>query len=153
MTDYYHYTECGLDNVFLVNGFEYVDTVNGGRTVVIRNIDGLHETIGMMLVKERKELSGKEFRFLRNELLLSQAALAKMLGVKELTVGRWEKGQPIPRSAEAVVRAMFAESVGKDSSIKAILEHIADIEDAADDQMLELRPTSKGWAPALRRAA
>ena len=57
------------------------------------DIDGLHRTIGIALVGKRARLTGNEFRFLRLELLLSQASLAKILGVRELTIGRWEKGR------------------------------------------------------------
>ena len=48
--DVYHYTESGPDNVFLVGGYDYVDTPRG-RTVVIRDIDGLHRVIGRALVR------------------------------------------------------------------------------------------------------
>ena len=57
----YHYTESGLDNVYLVNGFTYVDRPDG-REVVIEDIDGLHRAIGEFLITNRKNLSGKEIR-------------------------------------------------------------------------------------------
>jgi DNA-binding transcriptional regulator YiaG len=131
----YHYTESGLDSVFLKGGYEYHDTP-GGKTVTIQDIEGLHRTIGRTLAC-RGRLKGKEFRFLRSELLLSQASLAKVLGVKELTVGRWEKGQTdIPFSAEVVVRMLFVESLGNKNKpapkIKDFLERIADLEDGID---------------------
>ncbi|MGH6735015.1 MAG: helix-turn-helix domain-containing protein [Methyloceanibacter sp.] len=129
----YHYTECGLDTVFLVNGYSYNKT-SGGKTVTIHDVDGLHRVIGLALVSQRERLSGKELRYLRTELLLSQAMLAKILGVRELTIGRWEKGQTeIPVSAEAIVRMLFAESVGeKKGRVKDLLERIADLEDEID---------------------
>jgi putative transcriptional regulator len=44
-SDRYHYTECGLDNIYLLNGFDPVETPRG-KGVTIRNIDGLHRAIG-----------------------------------------------------------------------------------------------------------
>src|ERR1700728_1704127 len=89
-SDRYHYTECGLDNIYLVNGFEYVETPRGtGAT--IKNIDGLHHAIGEMLVEEKKALSGKEFRFLRHEVNLTQQDLAAIVGVNVQTIARFEK--------------------------------------------------------------
>jgi DNA-binding XRE family transcriptional regulator len=100
----------------------------------------------MALICERKRLSGKEFRFLRTELLLSQATLARVLDVKELTIGRWEKEQnPIPRSAETVVRMLFAESIGQGQPLKELLERIADQEDE-QEMTLKLKETKEGWS-------
>lgn len=145
----YRYTESGLDNVFLVNGFEHIEAPMGGdRQVIIQDIDGLHEAIGMALVHRRQTLSGKELRFLRNELLLSQARLAQILGVTEQTVARWEKGQTtIPKASDALVRIMFAESVRQNAPIKDVLELIADLDDD-DDETLNLEETADGWVPA-----
>lgn len=140
----YKYTESGLDNVFLVSGFEYAD---GGKTVIIRDIDGLQRAIGQALVHQRRRLTGKEFRFLRSELLLSQANLARVLGVKELTIGRWEREESeIPLSSEVVVRVMFRESLGEEGDVKGLLEQIADIEDEIDRRTLTLRENRGRWA-------
>jgi putative transcriptional regulator len=139
----YHYTESGLDNVFLVSGYEFADR---GKTVIIQDVDGLQRTIGFALARLRHRLTGAEFRFLRSELLLSQANLAKILGVKELTVGRWERGESeIPLSAEAVVRTMFLESNGQqEGRIKKLLEDIADLDDEIDRQGKITLQKSKG---------
>jgi putative transcriptional regulator len=147
----YHYSESGLDTVFLVNGFEFKDTP-GGKTVTIHDIDGLHQAIGTALICKRQRLTGKEFRFLRSELLLSQASLAKVLGVRELTVARWEKGQSeIPLSAEAIVRKLFAESIGKNGTIKELLDQIADLDDNLD-HTITMSKSKKKWQPMSRAA-
>lgn len=142
----YHYTESGLDTVFLENGYEYKNHP-GGRTVTIQDIDGLHRAIGRALVAKRQRLTGKEFRYLRTELLLSQANLASVLKVTELTIGRWEKGQTeIPLSAEAIVRIMFAETVReKKGRVRDLLERIADLEDEIDRHTLTFDKTKGLW--------
>lgn len=142
----YRYTESGLDNVFLMDGFEYRSTPNG-RTLFIQNIEGLHKAIGRTLVQSPRLLTGPEFRFLRTELLMSQRTLGKLLGVTELTVARWEKEErPIPRASEGLLRFMYAEHIGAKGSLSKLLEQIADLEDEIDDQKtLTMRESPQGW--------
>lgn len=130
----YHYTESGLDNVYLVNGFRYVDSP-AGRLVAIADIDGLHAAIGRMLIERKESLSGKEIRFLRHELLMSQATLAKLLQVSEQAIHRWERGKSeIPKPAETLIRLLYREHLSDESKlgIKERLERIADLEHALD---------------------
>lgn len=124
----YHYTECGLDNVYLVGGFSFVDTPSG-QGVRIQDIDGLHRVIGTYLVSAKKRLSGKEIRFLRHEISSSQAALALLLGVRELTVARWEKDQvKMPSAAESALRHLYMEHIGENGRFSTLLKRIAELE-------------------------
>jgi DNA-binding transcriptional regulator YiaG len=156
MENGYRYLESGLDSVFLVNGFEFHDGPRG-RTVTIHDIDGLHRAIGLALVRRRQRLTGKEFRYLRSEMLLSQASLGHVLGVKELTVARWEKGQSeIPLATDAVVRQMYLECIGKDHPpVREILERIADLDDALDRAVWLKKPEKpkKEWQVVQPAAA
>lgn len=138
--DTYQYLESGLDNVYLLDGFEFHHDPSG-RTVTIHDVDGLHEAIARELIGKRQRLTGKEFRFLRTELLLSQAALAHALGVRELTVARWEKGQTeIPVATEAALRQWYGESVGEHPGMRELLGLIADLEDELDQRILLRKP-------------
>jgi putative transcriptional regulator len=57
-------------------------------------------------------MTRREFRTLRGLIELSQAKLAKELGVTLRTVARWERGEfPIPRVAELALRNLFRESL------------------------------------------
>jgi DNA-binding transcriptional regulator YiaG len=57
-------------------------------------------------------MTKREFRKLRGLIALSQARLAKELGVTLRTVARWERGEfPIPRVAELALRNLFRESL------------------------------------------
>ena len=142
MTDTYHYTESGLDIVYLLNGYEIVKGIG----VKIQDVDGLHASIGRWITENKKKLSGSEFRFLRTELLMSQAALAQLLHVKELTVARWEKGQTkIPVTADATIRALYQEHINGNQKISDILRLIADLEDRIDKIMME---HDVGWSRA-----
>ena len=60
----YKYTECGLKNVYLVNGFHERKTPYG-KAVSIDNVEGLHRVIGLHLADNKPNLTGAEFRFLR----------------------------------------------------------------------------------------
>ena len=134
---------------------EFVDGP-GGRRVKIKDIDGLHEAIGRQLITEKKNLSGKEIRFLRQEMLMSQATLAKLFEVAEQTVLRWEKGKAdIPKPAETLVRLLYREHI-KDKGaggVRSKLERLADLEDRADGYSLRFRQSSKGWLPESARQA
>src|SRR5574342_269743 len=102
MTETYHYTECGLSNIFLVNGYNFIDTPRG-KNISIHDIDGLHRAIGLFLVTSRKDLSGEEIRFIRHELLMSQNTLSRLLGVSEQAIRRWENGKVnIPKPSESL---------------------------------------------------
>src|SRR5216683_6433207 len=115
----YHYKECGLDNIYLANGFAFVERPSG-REVRIKDIEGLHEAIGKTLINEKRDLSGKEIKFLRQEMLMSQALLAKLLDVAEQTVHRWEANKTdIPRAAETLIRVLYREHI-KDKSPTSI---------------------------------
>jgi DNA-binding transcriptional regulator YiaG len=83
-----HYTDCGLDNVYILNGF-----VDDGESLTIKDMEGLHRAIGLNIALERKAPSGRELRFLREEMDMTQADLGRLLGVSSQSVARWEKGK------------------------------------------------------------
>src|SRR3546814_6244956 len=66
----YHYTESGLRNVWLANGYK-IRNVGGEEAVAIHDVDELHRTIGRNLARKSR-LTGAELRFLRKEMGLSQ---------------------------------------------------------------------------------
>jgi DNA-binding transcriptional regulator YiaG len=105
-----HYTACGLDNVYLLNGFE-IETVDGEEFVTIEDMDGLWKAIGLNLVLTRKELAPKEIRFLRHRMDLTQLELAEQMRVTDQTVARWEKGLcDLSGPADVVLRVLFLSS-------------------------------------------
>ena len=87
----YHYTECGLDNVWLLNGYMIEQHPNYGELFAIDHVDDLHRFIGRSLIALPRLLNGAEFRFLRRELDLSQKTLADLIGSNEQSVAKWEK--------------------------------------------------------------
>jgi transcriptional regulator with XRE-family HTH domain len=57
-------------------------------------------------------MTKKEFKQLRQVIGLSQAKLAKEMGVTIRTITRWERGEfPIPRIAELALRNLLRETL------------------------------------------
>ena len=134
----YHYTECGLDNVYLVSGYDIVESPTGRHQVTIKDIDGLHEAVGRHLIKSKKDLNGDEIRFLRHEMLMSQSVLARLLDVSDQTINRWERDKSnVPKPAEALIRFLYKEHVEDSSGIdvRGTLRKIADIEEDLDEAL------------------
>jgi DNA-binding transcriptional regulator YiaG len=106
----YHYRECGLDNVYLTNGFTLED-YDGEKYISIENVDGLWKAIALHLAINQKILSPKEIRFLRTQIDKTQAELGALLRVDDQTVARWEKGKvKLPGPADLALRVCYLTS-------------------------------------------
>jgi len=123
-----HYTACGLDDVYLINGFTR-DTVDGEEFLTIENLDGLWKAIGLHLVTSRKVLAPKEIKFLRDHMELTQAELGGRLRVSDQTVARWEKGETklIPGAADLMLRVFFLASESAQPEGNKILEKLLEL--------------------------
>jgi len=104
----YHYTECGLKNVWLTNGYQVCE-FDGEKAVSITDAEQLHEVIGRTLAA-KSTLSAAEIRFLRKELGLSQKRLADLLGSTEQTVSLWERRGRIPKGYDRLIRLLYLEN-------------------------------------------
>ena len=126
----YHYTDGGLRNVWLANGFEVRNTRHG-KAVAIRDQDGLTEAICMAFVRQTKPLSGAEFRYIRTSgLQLSQSALGGMLGTDAQTIARWEKQGRITKMADAMTRLVFLEHTNGNERLRSAFATLRAVERA-----------------------
>ncbi len=101
--DAYHYTECGLPNVW-IQGANLIDD-DGEEIIRIPNPRGLHRLIARKLVESEGGLTGAELRFLRSEMGMTRAQLGVLLHKEGLIVSRWEAGQiRIDGATEALIR-------------------------------------------------
>ena len=108
----YHYTECGLDYVYLVDGFEIVKTAHGP-TVRVNNASKLDRTIALAIVRRQNRLTGKEVRFLRGLLDMTQEEFGRVLGKDAQSVARWEKGKTeLPATEDIAIRQIYLENSG-----------------------------------------
>ena len=144
----FHYTSCGLRNVYLRNGFVVKETPHG-RAVSIQDLDGLHRAIGLNLVRNKKRLTGAEVRFLRKELDMSQATLAKCLDVGESTVRNWERGRiRLTGPGDRMLRALYHEYATGNSEIRELVDRIAEMNRALHAKAMEFEETKQGWRSA-----
>lgn len=139
----YHYTECGLNNIWLANGFKEHDTAHG-RGVAIENAEGLHYAIAMWLINTKPQLSGGEFRFLRKEMNMSQAALAHLLGKDAQTIARWEKRGRAPKMAGHFLRGLYREDAEGNAKIREIIERLNKLDQTAAKRPV-FEETDQGW--------
>lgn len=146
----YHFKECGLDNIYLRNGYEEVKTTEGA-AVGIHALDELMRVIAEGIANKRGHLSGKELRFLRVEMDLSQKALGELMGKSDQSVAKWEKGEvPIPVLADKAIRDLYLESIGK-GPMAGLLKDLSQLDRQYHELKCELEETGLGWQ--LRQCA
>lgn len=119
----YHYTDCGLPNVWLQNGFHVVMTPYG-EGVSIEDADTLHQVLALDLTRKSGGVTGAEFRFMRTMLGLSQQSLALMLGFTEQAVSLWERKGKVPTAPDAALRMLVAEQLNGNAKMREMLERI-----------------------------
>ncbi len=104
----YHYTESGLDNVYLNSIDLRVCQACGSKSPVIPKINELHSTLGMAIALKPSPLVGKEVRFLRRRLGMKSREWAALLRVDACTLSRWEVGeQPIGAQSDRLIRLLY----------------------------------------------
>lgn len=141
----YHYTDSGLDNVYLVNGYEEIE-IDGETCVSIHKLDALHEVIGKEISGKSNPLISKEFRFLRNELGLSQSAMGRLFDVDAQTIARWEKGESaIPRSNDILVRAMYLERFSDESTVHELISVLSEANEKKELINIQLEEIENNW--------
>ncbi len=136
--DPYHYKACGLDNIYLLNGYD-IEEHDNEKHVFVRNMDELHQAIGRHIVTKRKGLTGPEIRFLRNTLNLTQSELASELGNNAQSIARWEKRQvEIPGDAEKWLRVFFFAKLAAPDELEAlrdlILQRLAELDEIDENE-------------------
>jgi DNA-binding transcriptional regulator YiaG len=140
-----HYNWCGLDDVYLRSGYDRVPTEDGD-DIIIHNMDGLHRAIAEHLARNKKALTGKEVRFLRHEMDLSQRELGKILRVTDQTVARWEKGHVlIPGPEEMLVRVAYLLHVSEQLDVHDLANRLADVDDSVSGKQVFEHPPGGGW--------
>jgi DNA-binding transcriptional regulator YiaG len=144
----YQYTGCGLNYVYLKNGFTKKETPYG-KGVSIHDLPGLHKAIALDIVENRPELSPDEFRFLRKELEFTQASLGQMIGRDAQSVAKWEKGEvEIPKMAGDFLRAIYKERANGNAKLEALINRLNSLDREFHEQQLLLSETENGWVAA-----
>ena len=104
----YHYTESGLDNVFLSNIEVEVCLECGAKSPSIPRITDLHSAIARVIALQETQLRGRDVRFLSKQLGLRAKEWAALIKVDAATLSRWENGdQQIGAQSDLLVRFLF----------------------------------------------
>jgi DNA-binding transcriptional regulator YiaG len=142
----YHYTDGGLRNVWLANGYEIKQTPFG-ESVVFHDLEGLTRSICMALTRKPSLLTGVEFRYIRSAgMLLSQPALGKLMGIDGQSVARWEKTSRVPRWADKLVRLLYTARAEGNEPIAKAVERLQTVERLVK-QKIVVRAANGRWKP------
>lgn len=106
MKNMYHFTDGGLRNIWLVNGFK-LEKGPYGKVVTIEDQAGLTMVICKAFAMKPAHLTGAEFRYIRQSMLLSQKSLGMQFGVTEQAVAKWEKTGKLPKYADSLIRVFL----------------------------------------------
>ena len=141
----YHYTESGLQNVWLKNGYVIHNTPYG-KGVSIHDVAGLHKIMGRVIARQPK-LTGAQLRFLRKEMGMSQSALAALIGTSEQNVSLWERRGHIPKTGDRLIKALYVEHIGSNEKIRELIDRINALDITAKEKF-EFEQSKEHWKEA-----
>ena len=145
----YHYTDGGLRNVWLANGYQVKKTPYGD-AVAIHDLEGLTEAICIALTQKMGVLTGVEFRYIRSAgMLLSQPALGKLMGIDGQSIARWEKSGKVPRWADKLVRLFYAAHAQGNEPIRRAVDRIKTVERLVK-QRIVVQEDKGHWMPSVQ---
>lgn len=142
----YHYMSCGLQNVWLVNGYIERDTPYG-KVVAIADVEGLHQVLALNFLYTKPRLSGGEIRFLRKELNMSQKRLAEILGNDAQTIALWEKKGRAPKAADRFIRMLYLEYIDDNKTIIELVDMLNNADRIEHERKHVFKETDSGWKP------
>lgn len=146
----YHYTDGGLKNVWLANGYTIKSTPYG-EAVAIHNLEGLTRAICLALTDKEGVLTGTEFRYIRQGgMAVSQQVLGKMLGADAQSVARWEKTGKVPKWADKLIRLVFVAKAKGNEPICRAIERARTVERLVR-QKIVVQESSRGWTPDIQQ--
>ena len=146
----FHYTDGGLKNVWLANGFEIQESAYG-KTVAFKDVDGLSTAICDALAKKDTRLTSSEFRYLRLALGLSQTSLAGLMGNTENTIANWERTGKLPAMGDKLIRVLYQGHRNGARSVKDVVASL-NFSDRVKNQKLVLEASRGRWRPARELA-
>ncbi len=145
----YHYTDGGLRNVWLANGFEIKKTPFGD-AVSFHDSDGLTQAICQALTAKIGTITGIELRYIRSAGLgLSQPSLGKLMGIDGQSIARWEKSGKVPRWADKLVRLLYAGHAQGNEPICHVIDRIKTVERIVK-QRIVVQETRGHWTPSVQ---
>jgi DNA-binding transcriptional regulator YiaG len=103
----YHYATAGLSDIYLLNGVELRNDADYGEVTHIEDRADLQYAIGMSIVENPEPMTGEEFQFLRNQMMLTHSELACHMRVSEQTIVEYETGNTVLAVADPHMRILY----------------------------------------------
>lgn len=139
----YHFTDGGLRNVWLTNGFVERKTAYG-KAISFHDLDGLINAICLALAKKPGKLTGAEFRYIRSALLLSQKSFGKMVGYTEQAVAKWEKSGKVPKAIDLIIRMIYVNKNNGNAEVRAMVDML-NIMDKISNTKIVISESNDKW--------
>jgi DNA-binding transcriptional regulator YiaG len=123
----YHYTESGLDNIWLEGVTVYSCPNCEVESADIPSMEGLHKLIAKHIILTPLPMTGAELRFLRKETKLKLKDFAERLAVDPKTVGNWEASDHLNKQTDVTIRVLVIASLWEGDELVKTLEEFAQI--------------------------
>ncbi|WP_122927903.1 helix-turn-helix domain-containing protein [Sphingobium sp. LF-16] len=153
------YEGCGLENIWLVDGFSIVHR-NGEELTQVEDVEGLHKAISLHLVRFRKALTGREIKFIRRAIDMTQGELAHRLSTGVQTVARWEKDKVnIPGPEDRLLRITTLLALSDPANFATLIlempKNLEELDEAPDRPVsfTHVDTANRGWIEAELEAA
>ena len=143
----FHYDICGIDNVWLANGYTTKETRYGEATA-FADVGELDELIALTVTQKAGKLTGRELRMLRVALKMPQSALAHAFGATEQSVSLWERNGKVPKYADLLVRALVIDKLRGPSKLSRIIARIDNAEGIGPQRIIA-KMSGKKWSAEL----
>ena len=91
-------------------------------------------------------LTGKELRFLRVQMGLSQSGFAALQGVTEQAVSLWERHGKVPRANDRLTRIYYLANVAKDTPLGEAMDRLKTVERLVHQRIVASTTAKKGWS-------
>lgn len=147
----FRYRESGLENIILVNVPVYRCRSCKETQVEIPYTEKLHLLIALVLLFKPTLLIGPEARYLRKHLGYTMEDWADAMGVKRVTVARWEaKKGAIKQSQDKHLRLIYVDKKGdalkKLSQVDRIIKTVLGLLPIEKTKQ-EFKIRTEDWAP------
>lgn len=123
----YHYTESGLNNIWL-SGITVHSCPNCELdSADIPDLEGLHKFIAKDIILTPLPMTGAELRFLRKETRLKLKDFAERLAVDPKTINNWEASGQLSKQTDVTIRVLVIAALWKGDDLFKTLAEFAEI--------------------------
>lgn len=141
-TDVYHYTESGLDYVYLLDGYTVHETPYGKG---VSFDDDLDAYLAEIIIKEKPLLEGQDIRFLRSLMRISQTRLGRLLGVTRDAIAKKEKShdKTLPATMDRLLRLWYTK-YANDTGVRDVFDRQEALDEAVEVERISVQKDTNG---------